>query len=67
MQCMMCFENVDETRYINLYVIGSEGLEVCHKCEMELVYLIRKIRSDNMTKRINKRLTERRISNEQER
>ena len=34
--CMVCHENTD-VRWKNLYVIGSEGLSVCHKCEMKIV------------------------------
>ena len=27
----------EETRHIPLYVYGSEGIQVCHNCEMGLV------------------------------
>jgi ribosome-binding protein aMBF1 (putative translation factor) len=35
--CRVCGGKVNEVRNINLYVIGSEGLNVCHDCEMQLV------------------------------
>lgn len=39
-ECMNCHE-VAETKHLPLYVIGSEGLDLCHKCEMELVGMVR--------------------------
>lgn len=41
--CMICREDNVEVRHIPLYVIGSEGLEVCHSCEMEIVEHIRSL------------------------
>ena len=35
MTCTLC-QAETETRYIDLFVIGSEGLQVCRKCENEL-------------------------------
>ena len=35
MTCTLC-QAETETRYIDLHVIGSEGLQVCRKCENEL-------------------------------
>lgn len=57
MRCMICLK--DEvmgsfkslTRHINLYVIGSEGLVVCHSCEMEIVEHIREKRRKHGIKR----------------
>jgi ribosome-binding protein aMBF1 (putative translation factor) len=36
MSCYICKEDV-EVRRIDLYVIGSEGIDVCHDCELILV------------------------------
>ena len=56
--CMMC--GCDKpTRYIDLYIIGSEGLRVCHSCEMEIVEFCRKLRSDNFKERFEKLKKER--------
>ena len=38
--CMMCHE-MGPVRHIALYVVGSEGLFVCHDCEMVLVKVVR--------------------------
>lgn len=35
--CYLCKEDKDDIRNIDLYVIGSEGLNACHHCEMTLV------------------------------
>lgn len=37
--CMICGE-LKSCRHVNLYVIGSEGLVVCHTCEMEVVSFV---------------------------
>jgi hypothetical protein len=39
--CTICKEK-KETRYIDLFVFGSEGCRFCHKCEMLVVEFIRK-------------------------
>jgi hypothetical protein len=39
--CRACGAPADEVRNINLYVIGSEGLNVCHDCEMQIVEFCR--------------------------
>lgn len=39
--CRACGAAADEVRNINLYVIGSEGLNVCHDCEMQIVEFCR--------------------------
>lgn len=41
-RCLLCKE-IQEIRYIDLYVIGSEGLDICHACEMEVVAAIKAI------------------------
>jgi hypothetical protein len=38
--CMMC-DTIGPVRHIALYVVGSEGLFVCHDCEMFLVRVVR--------------------------
>ena len=40
MSCRIC-DNTEDTRTLNLFVSGSEGLEVCHPCEMALVQHVR--------------------------
>jgi len=37
----MCHET-KEVRYIDLYTVGSEGTDLCHECEMEVVGFIRR-------------------------
>ena len=49
--CMLCLEE-KECRYIDLYIIGSEGLQVCHSCEMKLVEYARSLRSKQSIKRM---------------
>lgn len=43
MRCLIC-EHDDTVRHVNLYVEGSEGLWICHQCEMMLVTHIRDMR-----------------------
>lgn len=38
--CTTCHEE-GKVRWKNLWVIGSEGIWVCHKCEMKLVRFVR--------------------------
>lgn len=38
-QCLICKQHTD-VRWKNLYVIGSEGVNICHKCEMEIVHFV---------------------------
>ena len=45
--CMIC-KSEAETRYFDLYVFGSEGLHICHECEMELVGFVRDLRRSKM-------------------
>lgn len=42
--CGICTETTN-VRYIDLYVTGSEGLNVCHECEMRLVSYVRDMKS----------------------
>ena len=39
--CRVCGMKVDAVRNIDLYVIGSEGLDTCHTCEMQIVGYVR--------------------------
>ncbi len=39
MSCMIC-QSEEDTKHLPLYVIGSEGLNICHSCEMMLVHYI---------------------------
>jgi len=55
-KCMVCHKN-KEVRYISLFVIGSEGLLVCHDCEMLIVEFVRKLMSENLEARKNWYLT----------
>lgn len=43
MSCLIC-QSEKEVRNINLYIIGSEGLDICHACEMGLVHHIHELR-----------------------
>lgn len=36
-----CCESATCVRHIDIYVIGSEGLVICHSCEMNLVEWLR--------------------------
>ena len=38
--CMVCHA-IAPVRHIRLYVIGSEGLWICHRCEMMMVEFVR--------------------------
>jgi hypothetical protein len=38
--CRVCWQE-GETRHINLFIYGSEGIYLCHECEMILVEHIR--------------------------
>jgi hypothetical protein len=44
--CMLCLKDA-EVRHINLYIIGSEGLNACHSCEMKLVEFARNLMAKN--------------------
>ncbi len=49
--CRLC-SNDEVTRRVNLYVFGSEDLDVCHKCEMALVNFARKLAHEHAMIRI---------------
>lgn len=44
--CMACLNDDQQVRYIDLYVIGSEGLTICHSCEMKLVRKVQELRRE---------------------
>jgi len=44
--CRVC-SSAREIRHLPLYVFGSEGLDICLKCEMQLVVLCRKLAQEN--------------------
>lgn len=48
--CDMCLET-KETRYIDLYISGSEGTRLCHRCEMLLVRFIQDVGKAALRKR----------------
>jgi len=39
--CRICGSETSWCRYIDLYVMGSEGLVICHDCEMLVVEFVR--------------------------
>lgn len=43
MECMIC-GGCENVRNVNLYIVGSEGLNICHECEMDLLTHIRSMR-----------------------
>jgi len=49
--CMICHDNKKETRYISLFVTGSEGLTICHDCEMKIVEFVRSLISEELQNR----------------
>lgn len=50
-RCNICGEEKD-VRWKNLYLIGSEGIDICHPCEMDLLaYLRNKSREFSMAKK----------------
>ncbi len=51
--CDVCNE-VAETRYFDLFVIGSEGTRLCHACEMLVVEFIREERRKAQRERLAK-------------
>ena len=40
-RCDMCLERFDKLTHLPLYVFGSEGVNLCHNCEMQLYEYIR--------------------------
>uniref|UniRef100_A0A6M3JLY6 Uncharacterized protein n=1 Tax=viral metagenome TaxID=1070528 RepID=A0A6M3JLY6_9ZZZZ len=53
--CKVCF-NIEEgketrVRNKNLYITGSEGLDICWTCEKKILEFINKVRTENLIKR----------------
>ena len=44
--CCTCCRKDGDVRWKNLWVIGSEGIWTCHKCEMTIVRFIRDMMRD---------------------
>lgn len=42
MDCMIC-QRKENTKHLPIYVVGSEGLDICLSCEMALVHHIREL------------------------
>jgi len=53
--CDIC-RGEGDVRYIDLYIYGSEGLRVCHDCEMEIVEFIRRLISRTLKEMIRRKL-----------
>ena len=49
--CSICKE-YEETRFFSLYVFGSEGIYLCHSCEMKVVEFIRELACEKLETRI---------------
>ena len=52
MNCMMCLKDKEKVKYIDLYIIGSEGLYICHDCENEIIDFIKDRRIENGKEKI---------------
>jgi hypothetical protein len=57
--CMVCREDNVEVRHIPLYVIGSEGLVVCHACEMKVVEFVRSLMRETSVYKLQSHLESR--------
>ena len=53
--CDICNE-VGETRYFDLFTIGSEGTRLCHDCEMLVVEFISDKRRSAMQNRMREHM-----------
>ena len=53
--CDIC-NKVADTRYFDLFTIGSEGTRLCHDCEMLVVKFIQDKRHIVMKRRIHDKL-----------
>jgi len=36
-------EKLEETRHLSIYINGSEGIEICHFCEMMVVNFLQRL------------------------
>jgi len=55
MSCSVCHQG-EETRYIDLYVFGSEGLQLCRPCENEISKIIMDLSFEKQRQRKEKYL-----------
>jgi hypothetical protein len=44
-ECSLCGQTETEVEHLNLYVLGSEGIEVCFECRCKLTECARLLRS----------------------
>ncbi len=44
MYCIVCHDET-ETKHFSLYVNGSEGIELCHSCQIAVCEFIRRMQS----------------------
>jgi hypothetical protein len=47
MNCRICKEESEpgDIKHLNLFIVGSEGVDVCFNCEMLIVEFIRALKS----------------------
>lgn len=47
MDCRICGEEAEigDIKHLDLFIIGSEGVDVCFNCEMKIVEFIRALKS----------------------
>ena len=43
--CSICFSEVGETRHLPIYITGSEGVELCTNCKIDLTEHLRQLRN----------------------
>jgi hypothetical protein len=60
-RCNICGEDKD-VRWKNLYLIGSEGIYICHPCEMDLLEYLRKKSREFQRAKIERIKNERRLN-----
>ena len=57
--CDMCLGRFDRMRHIPLYVFGSEGITLCHDCEMELCKYVRDRAMDALRRKRDEHIAKR--------
>jgi hypothetical protein len=62
MMCRLCPSD-EPTRNINIFPFGSEGLEVCHTCEMKLVAYVRDLAYKNSLRKKEEYIKEKKENN----
>ena len=43
--CSICFSEVGETCHLPIYITGSEGIELCTNCKMDLTEHLQQLRN----------------------